>query len=116
MLDSPERIIWALLKYTDWWQPTTTSVIQVGAARRTNGFSDGIRPGLLDTLDEREELCRRMQLLKDKDRHVLFLWYVKQLDAKDIAKTLRISRRQCFRRRSNAVRTLVDLGEPQEAA
>ena len=60
MLSSSEQVVWALITYTDWWQPTTSSVYRVGNRRGTFA-SDGIRAGLLDTLVVRDELCRRMQ-------------------------------------------------------
>lgn len=116
MLDSPKQVVWCLLTYTDWWQPSTTSVLQVGPARRRSHLPDGIPSGLLDTLDVRAELCRRVAHLEDRDRELLFLWYVRQLAAQDIAKALRISRRQCFRRRASSIRRIVELGEPQAAA
>jgi DNA-directed RNA polymerase specialized sigma24 family protein len=115
-LAHPAGVITALLRYTDWWQPGTSSVIQVGPARRNSSHSDGIPLGLLGTLDERTELCRRMQQLSEAERNVLFLWYVRQLAVEDIARELRISRRHCFRRRASAVRKIVELGEPQQAA
>lgn len=115
-LAHPAGVVWALLRYTDWWQPGTASVIQVGAARRNSSFTDGIPSGLLATLDERTELCRRMQRVSDSERQVLFLWYVRQLAVEDIARELRISRRQCFRRRTSAIRKIVELGEPDRAA
>lgn len=116
LLTHPAGVVFALLRYTDWWQPGTSSVIQVGAARRNLSHSDGIPLGLLGTLDERAELCRRMQQLSEAERSVLFLWYVRQLAVEDIAKELRISRRQCFRRRASAIRKIVELGEPRRAA
>lgn len=112
----PAAVIMALLRYTDWWQPGTASVIQVGAARRSSSFSDGIPEGLLGTLDERTELSRRMQQVSDAERSVLFLWYVRQLAVDEIGRELRISRRQCFRRRASAIRKIVELGEPDRAA
>jgi DNA-directed RNA polymerase specialized sigma24 family protein len=112
----PAGVITALLRYTDWWQPGTTSVIQVGAARRSGSISDGIPLGLLGTLDERTELCRRMQQVSEAERRVLVLWYVRQLAVEEIARELRISRRQCFRRRASAIRKIVELGEPDRAA
>lgn len=115
-LRSSTEVVRALLTYTDWWQPATSSVIEVGAARRRTAVTDGIPPGLLGTLDERTELCRRMRHVRDVDREVLFFWYVKQLAVDDIARELRISRRQCFRRRSTAIRKIVELGEPEQAA
>lgn len=114
-LSEPGEVIRALVTYTDWWQPASSSVMQVGRARRMQGVSDGIPWGLLESLDERSELCRRMQLVSDRDRHVLFLWYVRQLGADEIARTLGISRRQCFRVRGNAIRKIVDLGDPANA-
>jgi hypothetical protein len=108
MLSSPADVIRALVTYTDWWQPTTASIYEVGAARRASSGGDGIRPGLLETLDERDELCRRMERLGDRDRHLLFLWYLKQDEVLDIARALKISRRQCFRLRAAAVRVLAD--------
>ena len=113
MLSTANQVIWALLTYTDWWQPSTTSVYQVGGKRRTAG--DGIHPGLLDNLPVRDELCRRMQELDDRSRRVLYLWYLKQMAVEEIAHELHISRRQCFRRRSAAVRRLVELGLPAGA-
>lgn len=114
MFASTNDVIRALLTYTDWWQPATGSIIEVGAARRDSSAGDGIRPGLLETLDGRTELCRRMMLLSDRERHVLFLWYVRQLPAHEIAREVRISRRQCFRIRSKAVQALTD--ETEDAA
>lgn len=108
MLASREEVIGSLIRYTDWWQPATTSILQVGVARRGSDLADGIRQGLLETLDERAELCRRMRRIDDIDRRILFLWYVKQLPAQDISKQVGISRRQCFRRRARAIRVLLD--------
>ncbi|HEY7400025.1 MAG TPA: hypothetical protein VH989_03900 [Actinomycetota bacterium] len=117
VLQTHESVIRALVTYTDWWQPSSSSVLQVGGARRSgNEHSDGLRSGLLDTLDERTELCRRVQTLEPRDRSLLFLWYVRQLPVDEIASEVRISRRQCFRRRSAAVHAIVALGEPVEAA
>lgn len=114
MFASPNDVIRALLTYTDWWQPATGSIVEVGAARRDSSYGDGLRVGLLDTLDGRTELRRRMSFLSERDRHVLFLWYVGQLAAHEIARELRISRRQCFRIRSKAVQALTD--ETEHAA
>jgi hypothetical protein len=109
VLDTHDAVVRALITYTDWWQPSTASIMQVG--RRHGIGHDGIRPGLLDTLDLRAELCRRMQLVGDRDRELLYLWYVRQDPVEDIARALRVSRRQCFRRRSAAIRTIVDGAE-----
>jgi DNA-directed RNA polymerase specialized sigma24 family protein len=108
-------VVRALITYTDWWQPYTSSVLQVGGARRTSGFGDGIREGLLDTVGERSELSRRILALEERDRRILVLWYVGQLPADEVAKEVGISRRHCFRRRSAALRALVDDDDQQVA-
>jgi hypothetical protein len=108
LFPSVSDVIRALVTFTDWWQPLTSSVLQVGALRRSSGFGDGIRDGLLDTIGERSELSRRIRQLDERDRRILFLWYVRELPAHEVASEVRISRRQCFRRRSAALRALVD--------
>jgi|SRR5262245_14801212 len=113
---SEPEVIWGLITYTDWWQPFTGSVITVGAARRSSSIGDGIPTGLVSTLDRRSELCRRMASISDRDRHLLFLWYVRQLAVDEIAREIGLSRRQCFRRRAHALSTIVEAGEPREAA
>ena len=56
-----------------------------------------------------------MRFLEDRDRRLLFLWYVTQLTASEIARELKLSRRQVFRRRARAVTELVKLGDPEAA-
>ena len=115
MLSTPRQVIWALITYTDWWQPNTASVYRIGA-RRDTFASDGLRGGLLDTLSERDELCRRMLQVRESDRRLLWLWYLRQLPVHEIARDLRIGRRQCFRRRASVIRRIVELGEPVPAS
>jgi Sigma-70, region 4 len=115
-LDQPDQVIRCLLTYTDWWQPNTTSVYCVGGPGRDRMLADGIRPGLLEHLDERAELCQRMQKLSDRDRRLLFLWYLDQRPVEEIAEALGISRRQCFRRRRQAIQAIVEAGETDRAA
>lgn len=115
MLETPNQVIWALLTYTDWWQPSTASVYSVGGHRKSYA-SDGLRAGLLETMPEREELSRRMKLIPDRDRRLLYLWYMRQLPVNDIARELRIGRRHCFRLRSATIRAIVDLGDEQYAS
>lgn len=110
MLASPSEVVWALVTYTDWWQPSTASVYQI-ANRAPTFAADGMPGNLLDTLPVRGELCRRMREVDESDRFLLYLWYVRQLSANEIARELSISRRQCFRRRAATIRRIVDLGE-----
>ena len=115
VLSGASDIIRCLVTYTDWWQPSSSSLYRIaGTGDRNHG--DGLRGGLLDHLDERSELCRRMTELDDRDRRLLVLWYVKELPVEEIAPLLGISRRQVFRRRARAVRKLVEAGDSPRAA
>jgi DNA-directed RNA polymerase specialized sigma subunit len=116
VLETGREVVRSLVTYSDWWQPATASVLAVAGARRDSDFGDGLRAGLVETLDERTELRRRVGLLKERDRTLLVLWYVVQLPAQDIARTLGISRRHCFRLRARAIRKIVELGDAQQAA
>ncbi len=116
LLASEGGVVRGLLRYTDWWQPSTSSVIEVGHSRRTRTGHDGLHPGLVDSLDERAELRRRFLLLPERDRLVLILWYMRELSAAEIARELGVSRRQCFRLRGSALRRIVQLGETEAAA
>jgi hypothetical protein len=113
LLGSPHDIVRCMVTYADSWQPGTGSIIDAVGLRR-KGRSDGFRAALIDTLDERSELCRRLSQLPERDRFILFLWYVKHLHVDDIAAAVGISRRQCFRRKAGAIRKLVELGETEK--
>jgi hypothetical protein len=115
MLRTEHHVIHCLVTYTDWWQPPTASVFQVGAARRGGERTDGFGEGLLETLDERTEICRRVWYLREADRLLLFLWYVEQHPVDEIAIRLAISRRQCFRRRARAIQAIIDLADTAAA-
>jgi len=117
ILATPKGVASCLIAFADHLQPSTSSVLRFsGVGRRDCG--DGLRPQVVDDLDIRSELTRRMSLLDPQDRHVLFLWYVRGLHVDDISKELGLSRRQCFRRRAGSVRALIQLGrdsmEPPE--
>lgn len=112
MLDSPREVVRCLVTYADWWQPATSSVLQVGAARRRGDLSDGMRAGVLNTLDERSELSRRVWRLKDRERTLLFFWYVTERPIQEIARAVGVSRRHCFRVRNKAIRKIVEMGDP----
>lgn len=116
MLDDRREVIRCLITYTDWLQPATASVLQVGRAKRDQNIGDGLNPGLIDTLEERVELCHRMSSLSDREREVLFFWYVKQLHVDDIADELGISRRQCFRLKKKAIEALITPDRDEKAA
>lgn len=112
LLTSPQDVVRALLTYVDWWQPFTSSVLQ---ATHRGGEHDGIRAGLVEHLEERAELCRRMERLDERERRLLYLWYVKDASPREISRACKVSLRHCHRVRAKAIRTIVELGDPQAA-
>jgi DNA-directed RNA polymerase specialized sigma subunit len=116
VLGTPNDVIRCLVTYTDWWQPVTTSVLQIAASGRKRDAPDGLRPGLVEHLEERTELCRRMEQLKARERLLLYLWYVKEAEIPQIARRVGVSQRHVFRVRAAAVKKIVDLGEDEHAA
>lgn len=116
MLDSSRDVIWCLLTYTDWMQPPTGSVMKVGAARLDKNLGDGLKEGLLETVEERAELSYRVSRLPERDRRVLFMWYVRQMHVDDISDEIGVSRRQCFRCRKRAIDKIVEMGGADVAA
>lgn len=111
LLNSPAQVIRCLVTYPDWWQPLTSSFYRVGAIKRRGAASQGFRGGLVESLDERTELSRRMRLLDMSDRYLLYLWYIRQAPVNEVSKESGLSRRQCFRRRANAIRALAEAAE-----
>jgi DNA-directed RNA polymerase specialized sigma subunit len=117
VLTTRNDVIRALVTYTDWWQTSSSSVIQVGFQRSKDAHhGDGMPTGLLERMDERTDLCRRMKDVNERDRAILFLWYVRQLAVDDIARAVGISRRHCFRRKAAALAAIVDSDAESDAA
>jgi hypothetical protein len=114
-LSSPNAVARCLVTFPDCLQPSTGSVLSFSGIKRKDR-GDGLRPELTNLLEVRTELARRMQLLEERDRELLFLWYVRRLHVDEIAGVLGVSRRQCFRRRAGAIRTIVEAGKPKAAA
>ena len=67
---------------------------------------DPFLPGFLSDLDERVELTRRLKRLPDRERLLLFLWYIEGAPVTSISRTLGLSRAHCYRLRNQALRTL----------
>ncbi len=68
--------------------------------------TDPFLPGFLSDLDERLELTRRLKRLPDRERLLLFLWYIEGAPVTSISGTLGLSRAHCYRLRNQALRTL----------
>src|SRR2546427_9683504 len=100
---TPAGVISMLRRYRDVFEPKTTSLLLV--SRQGFDPSQGpFRAGFVSRLDEREELRRRMaDRLAERERQLLFLWYVAELRPGDVARPIRVSRVPCYRLRKDAL-------------
>lgn len=109
MLDTEPDVIRCLVTYTDWWQPTTTSVMTTQGTKRSGDVPPTFKPGFVESIDERWELEWRLGWLDEVDVELLYLYYVANRPAAEIADTVGLSIRQCARRRKEAVAAIADL-------
>lgn len=111
-MDTRQDLIRCLVTFADWWQPTTTSVLSMRSVPTPRDPSrDPFQPGLLDRIEERAELHRRLAHLEPRDREILFHFYVSSLPASEVAERTGLSIRQCFRRRNRALDELLAVGQ-----
>jgi DNA-directed RNA polymerase specialized sigma24 family protein len=109
MLETTMAVERALRRYTDPFQPKTSSVTTLGG--RPGSFqASPFHPGLLDDLDERAELRRRMAWLPDEEAIVLVRWYVEGARPEVIAEALGCSVRHVYRRRATGLAAVVEMG------
>ena len=111
----PDRsdLVRALARYGDEAGPRTGSVMFVGGAPPRS--RDPFHPGVIAGLEERAELARRLRRLSDRDRLLVFLWYVEGWPAPQIAEHLGISRVHCYRVRDRALGAMLDEPKPNRA-
>jgi DNA-directed RNA polymerase specialized sigma24 family protein len=104
----PDRsdLVRALVRYGDEAGPRTGSVMFVGGAPPRS--RDPFHPGVIAGLEERAELARRLRRISDRDRLLVFLWYVEGWPVPDIAAHLGISRVHCYRVRDRALGAMLD--------
>lgn len=95
----------ALGRVRDSYDPRTTSVLAV--PRDGGGVSEPFHARFLDELDERRELERLLDLLPEKERTLLILWFTIGKPVAHIARQLRISRVHCYRLKAKAFETML---------
>jgi hypothetical protein len=115
VLDSFASVERALARYSDPLQPRSGSV-GVGPATKPSGDRFPFHPALLDGLEERAELRRRMVWLDNEEAVVLVRWYVEGAHPDVIARELGRSVRHVYRHRVTAIECLVSLGMSDEFA
>ena len=102
MLDEIADVIHALVRYEDVFDPKSSSILIANGGH--GGFDrEPFRGNLLTRLEERAELRRRLARLGDRERELLYLWYVASWPAVKIARRLGISRVHCYRLRKRAL-------------
>jgi len=107
----PEDVARALARLGQEFEPRTGSILFAGGqARRTE--SEPFGPGFLSWMENRGELIRRLRQLDQRDRLLLFLWYVQAWPPYRVAERLGISRVHCYRLRNRALRALAGSSNP----
>jgi DNA-directed RNA polymerase specialized sigma24 family protein len=114
MFETPLAVAVALRRYGEVFEPRTGSVIGVSRGGR-DWSGDPFRSGFLGAVEERAELARRMMSrLQPRERLLLVLWYVSDMQATVIARQLQVSRVHCYRLRDKALRALCDVPETEK--
>jgi hypothetical protein len=114
LFETPAAVAAALKRYRDVFDPATGSVI-TPSGRPQDPDRGPFRSGFIGRLDERAELRQRMvDRLTARDRLLLILWYVSDLQVGRIARSLEISRVHCYRIRDRSLRALCDKDPPSE--
>jgi len=109
MFETPLAVAVALRRYGEVFDPRTGSVIRVSRGGR-DWSGDPFRPGFLGAVEERTELVRRMLArLQPRERLLLALWYVSDMQPTVIARELQVSSVHCYRLRDKALRALCDV-------
>lgn len=112
MLDTFDAVERALRHYTDAVQVRSSSIMSTGGTGGGDRFP--FHPSLLDGVEERAELGRRMRWLEPEERAVLVGWYVEALSASALARRLGRSVRHVYRLRRNAIDYLVSMAAASE--
>jgi RNA polymerase sigma factor (sigma-70 family) len=84
------------------------SVIFVSGRAAKGARSDDQGYRFIGHLEEQKELTRRLRRLAERDRLLLFLWYVEEWPVSEIAEHLQISRVHCYRLRDRALDKLTE--------
>jgi hypothetical protein len=113
VLDTFNSVERALAHYTDPLQPRSGSV-SVVPSTKPSGDRFPFHPALLDGLEERSELRRRMAWLGTEEATVLVRWYIEGARPDAIACDLRRSVRHVYRYRVAAIEQLISLGRADE--
>jgi DNA-directed RNA polymerase specialized sigma24 family protein len=108
VFETPAEVISALKRYRDAFDPRTTSII-TPFRNGHDPHAEPFRAGFLGSIQERDELLRRLtERIAVRERALLLLWYIADLPVARIARRLGISRIHCYRLRKQAIDCLCD--------
>ena len=100
------EVVRALSRMYDRVETKSGSIVFVGRSTKRGGSPPGY--GLLNDVEERARLVRGLQVLPERDRLLLFLWYVEEWPVVRIAEYLKLSRVHCYRLRDRALDRLTE--------
>jgi hypothetical protein len=111
VLSTKTEIIRTLVSLGDFLGPNTASLVLLKNARKYGNDIEPFRKGFLNTLDERLELIRRLNLLERRKRVLLLAWYLEKRPVTEISKRMKISRTHCYRLRNEAIQEIIEIGK-----
>jgi DNA-directed RNA polymerase specialized sigma24 family protein len=114
MLDTFESVERALRHYSDALQASSSSIMTCSSSGSSGADRFPFHPALLDSLEERTELRRRMVWLEPEEREVLVGWYVSGLGPHAVASAMGRSVRHVYRLRRSAIDYLVSMSTAGE--
>ena len=115
MFDTTDGVIRALRTLGRSSETRSTSILSRSGA----GYSvdrDPFHGGFIDSIDTRTELLKRFARLDERERAILTLWYVQDLEVPAICETLGMSRATAYRIRDRAIERMTGASTTTEAA
>lgn len=115
MLATAREIRRAIARLEDFYDPTTGSIVIIAETRGKDSYrQEPFKAGFLDTLDERHEIARRLELVDERKRQILLLWHLETLPKDEIAQRVGVSRMHVYRLHGQAIQEIIDMGEEEQ--
>ena len=117
MLATAREVRRAIATLEDFYDPQTGSIVVLAESRGKDSYrEEPFKSGFLDTLDERHEVARRLQLLDERKRQIMLLWHLETLPKTEIAERVGVSRMHVYRLHGQAMQEIIEMAEEKPDA
>lgn len=107
MLDSYKEIISTLKSLNDYYYLKSNFIISPKLGKFNINEKEPFRYGFLEGMEIRNELLRRLNNLKSKEKDILLLFYTFGKPMEYIGEKLNLSCRQCYRIKKKALEKII---------